>query len=279
MSTAASPTARRGRPADPAAPVAFRYMLAAEFTKLRSVRSTRWSLAAAVVVCLGGTVLATWVYTRQWDTMSPEDRAHVLGDPTGLVLQPAAVFGQLALCVLGVVSAAGEYGTGTVRATLLAVPRRLRVLAAKSVVLCGLVLAVTEAVAGAAFAAGREVLRPHVALSPGDPGVPRALLGFGLYLTPTAFTGLAVGVLLRHVAGAVACVVAAAFVLPAVLTSLPGPVGRYAEAVLPGMAGQQLMSSGYGDPLLSPWQGSAVMAAWAGLLWLATAYRLTRRDA
>lgn len=87
------------------------------------------------------------------------------------------------------------------------------------------------------------------------------------------------GVLLRHVAGAVACVVAAVFVLPAVLTSLPDPVGRYAEALLPGTAGQQLMSTGYGDPLLSPWQGFAVMVAWAALLWLAAARRFTRQAA
>jgi ABC-2 type transport system permease protein len=120
--------------------VGFGHLLLAEWTKLRSLRSTIWSLAAMVALTLGITGLATALYMGQWDSLPPADRQHLLADPIGLILQPGASYGQIAVCVLGVMVIAGEYATGMIRTSLLAVPRRTPMLAAKATVFAALVL-------------------------------------------------------------------------------------------------------------------------------------------
>ena len=115
--------------------VRFQDIALSEWTKIRSLRSTAWSFAALVVVSVGFSILATSIYTANWDHLSADDRVNMVEDPIGLILQPGAAWGQIAMCVLGVLLFAGEYSTGMIRATMLAVPRRTPVLAAKFAVL------------------------------------------------------------------------------------------------------------------------------------------------
>jgi ABC-2 type transport system permease protein len=265
-----------GRPAR----AGFGHLLLAEWTKLRSVRSTVWSLAVMVVVSLGVTALATTVYTARWDALEPADRRQLLADPIGLILQPGSSYGQIAVCVLGVMVIAGEYSSGMIRASLLAVPGRTAMLAAKAVVFAALVFVVAELTALTSFLLGRAILRARVAVSLADPGVLRAVVGLGLYLAVMGLLALAVGALVRHVAGAVAGTLGLVLVLSPLSLLLPGRLGQRVSAYLPGNAGQAIMSSGQGsDALLSPWQGFGVLCLWAALLLGAAAWLLERRDA
>jgi ABC-2 type transport system permease protein len=260
--------------------VGFGHLLLAEWTKLRSLRSTAWSLAVMVALTLGITGLATALYMGQWDSLPPADRQHLLADPTGLILQPGASYGQIAVCVLGVMVIAGEYATGMLRASLLAVPRRTPMLAAKAVVFAALVFVVAELIAFPSFFIGRANLRRHVPISLGDPGVLRAVVGLGLYLAVMGLFALAIGALVRHVAGAIACALGFVLVVSNLAGLLPGRLGEHVNAYLPGNAGQLIMSSGH-DPgaLLSPWQGFGVLCLWTALLLGAAAWQLQRRDA
>jgi ABC-2 type transport system permease protein len=260
--------------------VGFGHLLLAEWTKLRSLRSTLWSLAAMVALTLGITGLATALYMGQWDSLPPADRQHLLADPIGLILQPGASYGQIAVCVLGVMVIAGEYATGMIRTSLLAVPRRTPMLAAKATVFAALVFVVAELIAFPSFFLGRANLDRHVPVSLGDPGVLRAVVGLGLYLAGMGLFALAIGALVRHVAGAIACVLGLVLVVSNLTGLLPGRLGEYVNAYLPSNAGQQLLSSGQ-DPgqLLSPWQGFGVLCVWTALLLGAAAWQLQRRDA
>jgi hypothetical protein len=121
-----------------------------------------------------------------------------------MILQPAVNFGGIGVCVLAVMAVAGEYSTGMIRASLLAMPQRLPMLAAKAVVLAVVVFAVGELAAVAAFGLGRTMVDPRVHLSLTDPALLRAIPGFGLYLCVLGLFALGIGALVRHVAGAIA---------------------------------------------------------------------------
>jgi ABC-2 type transport system permease protein len=122
----------------------------------------------------------------------------VLADPVGFILGTGIGLGQLAIAVLGVLIITSEYSTGVIRASLLAVPRRLPVLAAKAVVFAVLLLVVTEIVAFCSFFVGSAILHAHVPVALGDAGVTRAVIGAGLYLTVLGLLALAIGTMIRH---------------------------------------------------------------------------------
>jgi ABC-2 type transport system permease protein len=269
------PRARHDRDA-----VGFGHLLLAEWTKLRSLRSTTWLLAVMVALTLGISGLATALFMAQWDSLQTADRQHLLVDPIGLILQPGASYGQIAVCVLGVMVIAGEHSTGMIRTSLLAVPRRTPMLAAKAAVFAALVFVVAELIAFPSFFIGQANLQRHVPISLGDPGVLRAVVGLGLYLAVMGLFALAIGALIRHVAGAIACALGFVLVVSGLTALLPGRLGERMSAYLPGDAGQQILSSGH-DPgaLLSPWQGFGVLCLWTALLLGAAVWRLQRRDA
>ena len=105
--------------------------------------------------------------------------------------------------MLGVLVITSEYSSGVIRASLLAVPRRLPVLAAKAVVFAVLLLVVTEIVAFCSFFVGSAILHAHVPVSLSGSGVTRAVAGAGLYLTVLGLLALAIGTMIRHTAGAI----------------------------------------------------------------------------
>lgn len=279
-SSLASRPAQLGR-FEGAEPLRLRDVVVAEWTKLRSLRSTAWSFAAYVAASIGFSVLATSLYTAKWEHLGAADRRQMIEDPIGLILQPGALWGQIALCVLGAMIFTGEYSTGMIRSSMLAVPRRTPVLLAKAGVLAGLTFAVAEIVAFTSFFAGRAIISQHVPISLGDPGVLRAVVGTGIYLALTALFALSIGAVVRHVAGAITLVLALTLVLPAVSSVLPGRSGTYLADYIPGgQAGQMIMSSGHGSRtyILSPWQGLAVCCAWTAVALVFAAMSLSRRD-
>jgi ABC-type transport system involved in multi-copper enzyme maturation permease subunit len=281
--TAASPaTAAHQEPAGqpPPGPAGFGHLLAAEWTKIRSVRSTIWSLALLVILTLGFTALFTWLTVLQWDKADPAQRAQIAADPVSTILGSGLEFGQLTICVLGVLVISAEYSTGVIRASLLAVPRRIPMLAAKAVVFAALVLVVGELVTFLSFFIGKPILSSHVPVSLGDPGVTRAVIGGGLYLTVLALFAMAIGGIIRHTAGAITGVIGFVLVLAPLAQLIPGTIGKYVHAYLPSEAGQ-LIGRAHEQPgqVLSPWQGFGVFCLWTAVLLGLAMYLLKRRDA
>lgn len=255
-------------------------LMRAEWTKLRSVRSTVWSLLLLVVLTLGFTALFTALTVSQWSKTSVEQQQQIVADPVAMILGAGFQLSQLAICVLGVLVMASEYSTGMIRSSLLAVPKRTPMLWAKSVVFALVVFLVAELAAVASFFIGSAILRPKAPVSLGDPGVARAVVGAGLYLAVLALFALAIGALLRHTAGAITGVIAFVLVLSPLTLLLPGRFGDYVHGYLPSEAGQLIAKAHQGpDDLLSPWQGFAVFCLWTAALLGLAAYLLKRRDA
>jgi ABC-2 type transport system permease protein len=281
--TTTSPVTPARESAGPAAGrrAGFAGLLRAEWTKIRSVRSTVWTLITFVVVCIGFTSLITWLTETHWyGPQAPARDARAIADPVGFILGTGVGLGQLAICVLGVLIITSEYSTGVISASLLAVPRRLPVLAAKAVVFAILLLVVTEIVAFCSFFAGSAILHAHVPVSLSGTGVTRAVIGAGLYLTVLGLFALAIGTMIRHTAGAIATAIGVVFVLPILSGLLPSSWGAHINAYLPEQAGTLIThTQEQSGNLLSPWQGFGVLCIWTVLALAAAAYLLERRDA
>jgi ABC-2 type transport system permease protein len=282
MTTTSSVTPTR-EPADPAAGrrAGLGGLLRAEWTKIRSVRSTVWTLVTFVVVCIGFTALITWLTETHWyGPQAPARDARASADPVGFILGTGIGLGQLAICVLGVLIITSEYSTGVIHASLLAVPRRLPMLAAKAVVFAVLLLVVTEIVAFCSFFAGSAILHAHVPVSLSGSGVTRAVVGAGLYLTVLGLFALAIGTMIRHTAGAIATAIGVVFVLPFLSGLLPSSWGAHINAYLPEQAGTLIThTQEQSGDLLSPWQGFGVLCIWTVLALAVAAYLLEHRDA
>ncbi|MDI6521489.1 ABC transporter permease [Streptomyces coelicoflavus] len=261
-------------------PAGFAGLMLSEWTKIRSVRSTVWSLAVLVVLTLVFTGLFMKMGIANWDDTNAAQRAEMRMDPTGTILGSGILLSQLAVCVLGVMAIASEYSTGMIRASLLAVPRRVPVLAAKSAVFGLLVLVVGEVTAFGSFFVGAPILDGKAPVALGDAGVVRAVVGCGLYLALLGLFALAVGAIVRHTAAAITTVVGFVLVITPMAGMLPGSVGEHIHAWLPTEAGFMITQqhARAGD-LLGPWEGLGVLALWTAALMAVAAVQLRRRDA
>ena len=161
-------------------------------------------------------------------------------DPASVSTSGLAI-AQLAIAVLGVLYISSEYSTGMIRTSLTAVPKRGRVLAAKSLVYAAVTFIVGEVISFVAFFLGQALINGHAPRAAlGDPGVARAVVGAGLYLTALAILAVAVGTLLRHSAAAITCMVAVLFVLPGIAQALPDSWRHPVTEFWPTQAGSQL---------------------------------------
>lgn len=280
--TAATPQAVQVPAATPARRRAgFGHLLLTEWTKLRSVRSTLWTLVIFVVVTWGLTYLLTWLTLHALDAGRQDARsATFAADPVNFILRACFSLGQLAICVLGVLAITSEYSSGTIRASLLAAPRRLPMLAAKGCVFAALVFVIGEAVAFGSFYIGAAVVHSKFSVSLSQPGVTRAVIGTGLYFTVLGLFALALGTLIRHTAGAITTVIGLVLVIFPLTALLPYSWGAHINAYMPTVAGQ-LIAADKQQPgaLLTPWQGFGVFCAWTALLLIIGGYLLKRRDA
>jgi ABC-2 type transport system permease protein len=266
--------------ADPGGRGGFSRLLLSEWTKLRSVRSTVWSLLLLAILTLGFTALFSWLTVSHWDQNSREEKLQVMNDPVSLILGAGFQLSQLAICVLGVMVMASEYSTGMIRSSLLAVPKRTPMLLAKSVVFVVLVFVVGELVAFPSFFLGAPIVHSKAPVSLGDPGVLRAIIGAGLYLAMLGLFALAVGAIVRHVAGAITGIIGFVLVLAPLAQLLPGSLGNHIHAYLPTEAGHLVAQARQGpNDLLTPWQGFGVFAIWTAVLLAVALYLLNRRDA
>ncbi|MEU4192150.1 ABC transporter permease [Kribbella sp. NPDC026611] len=192
----------------------------AEWVKLRSLRSTWYTLGTLLVLGLGITTLTMSSMHRQYFEASPADRA--AWDPTGQSLKTYIV-AQLVVGVLGILIVTSEFATGLIQTTLAANPRRSRLLAAKSLVATVVAAAAGQLLMFAAFLLGQAVLAAQdvPSASLGDPGVFSAVIGGGLYLSAIALLALGLGAIMRATAGALATLVGIVFLVPALSGLFP----------------------------------------------------------
>ncbi|MDN3357812.1 ABC transporter permease subunit [Actinomadura sp. DC4] len=254
-------------------------VLNSEWIKLRTLHSTFWSLLAATAATFGLGLLFSWGFAGRL----ADPKRHIDDAASLAVIVPLRSYAvaQLAVGVLGVMVITGEYSTGTIRATLASVPRRLPVLWAKAAVFGAVVLVLMEAVSFVTFFGGQAILSTrHVQATLSSPQALRIVIGVGLYLTVVGLLGTALGTIIRSTAGAIAALFGILLVLPGMgevldLTSW----GRHITPYLPSNAGGALLTNEPDPGSLGPWTGFGYFASYTVIAMAVAAYLLKRRDA
>jgi ABC-2 type transport system permease protein len=238
-------------------------VLHAEWTKVRTVPGTPWLLAGVVAfTVLLGALAASAMPAG--------------GDPAKSALMGIAL-GQAVVVVLGVTTVSGEYGTGMIRTTLTAVPRRLNVLAAKGFVVTTLTLAAGTAAVLVSVATGHLYLSQ---LSLSDGSILRAAVGSVLYLGLIALLSIGVAALVRDAATAVGVVLALLYLTPLVTSLVSDPDWHdRLQKISPMTAGLAVQATVNLDAeSIGPWQGLGVLALWAAGALLVGGAALRLRD-
>ncbi|MDQ2741222.1 MAG: ABC transporter permease, partial [Chloroflexota bacterium] len=252
-------------------------VLHSEWTKLRSVRSTYWTLLAAAAVTIGLGAILSVFYIHNYTTMSAADWAGF--EPTSYALS-GLFLAQLAIGVLGALVITSEYGTGMIRTTFAVVPQRRLVLGAKALVFTAVtgVTGVVSCLVG--FFLSQAILSTHhLQTTIGAPGVLRAVIGGGLYLAVLGLLAFGIGAIIRHTAGAISAVFGLVLVVPTIALFLPSSWSNEISPYLPSNAGRAVFSVGHQAHTLAPWTGLAVFCAYAVIALLVAGFLLTRRDA
>ncbi|MGW2683806.1 ABC transporter permease [Streptomyces sp. NPDC001414] len=247
-----------------------------EWTKIRSVSSTVWTLSLAVVVSVALGTLLSALANSHFSDMPARER--VSFDPTNISFA-GLTLGQLAMIVFGVLVVSNEYSTGMIRTSLAAVPQRATFLFSKIAVAAGLALAVGLLTSFAAFFLGQAMLGSHRAHL-GDTGVLRAVIGGGLYMTLIAVFSMGVATMLRSPLLSLGILMPFFFLISNILGNVDATkkIGRF----LPDQAGSHIMEvvPRAGDDVpYGPWGGLGVMGLWVVAALIGGYALLKRRDA
>jgi len=277
-----------------------------EFTKIRSVRSTYWTLFALIVVCVGIGALFSWGEAAQMARLASgaglfRNGVQVNGPPPANIIahlravrvaRAASVslfgllIGQLIIVVLGALTITAEYSTGMIRTSLSTMPRRGTVFASKAVVFAVVALVTGLITSFLAFFVGQAIMSAqHINTTLGHPGVLRSVIGGGLFLAVCGLLSFGLGALLRHTAGAIATAIGLLFVLWILGNFLPSPPsGWFGQADLdkwiPFNAGSGIwQNQTNGTNPFSPWVGFGVFCAYAAVVLIAGLILFRKRDA
>jgi ABC-type transport system involved in multi-copper enzyme maturation permease subunit len=283
-----------------------RGVLASEFTKLRSVRSTYWTIFALVVVSVGIAAIA--------GAASASDLHNNPGDKAGFDATQASLigffeFGQLIVAVLGALVITTEYSTGMIRTSLTAMPRRGTVYAGKLLVFTAATLVFSVVTSFIAFFVGQSLLSGSgvagslfhnvkvpldtikvgqnaatfagsVTVTPGM--VLTAIIGSALFVTAVGLIAFGLGTIIRHTAGSITSAVGLMFVVPIIVQVLPSSWRDDIMRFFPDAAGRMLsLTVGQNDDqhLWSAWPQFGVTLVYALVLLVIGAYLFRRRDA
>ncbi|HEX5190295.1 MAG TPA: ABC transporter permease subunit [Streptosporangiaceae bacterium] len=271
-----------------------------EFTKIRSVRSTYWTLLALVLACVGIGSLFSWGQTQRLlrfehgttlrgAKVPPGAFEHIANE---IRSQAASIslfgllFGQLIIIVLGALAITSEYSTGMIRTSLTALPRRGTVFAAKAVVFSLVALVVGLVTSFLAFFAGQAILSTqNVSVTLGQPNVLRTVIGGGLFLAVCGLLSFGIGAMLRHTAGAIAAGIGLTFVLWILSQFLPGPPSGWfgqedIDKWIPFNAGSSIWENqANGLHPFSPWIGFGVFCGYMAVAVIGGLIVFLRRDA
>jgi ABC-2 type transport system permease protein len=257
--------------------------LRSELTKIRSVRSTYWSLIALVVITVGISALFAFGHAQNFSQMPPfaqvHQRAQFISQATETSLF-GLILGQLVIAVLGALTVTSEYSTGMVRTSLSVMPRRGTWFAAKAVVFGGIALVTGLVTSFASYFVGQAILSTqHINSSIGQPGVLRAVIGGGLFLAACGLLSFGLGAVLRHTAGAITAAIGLLFVLFILSGFLPDNWAVHIDKWIPFNAGGAIWENVSGNTMFSPWTGFAVFCGYAAIALAAGLILFRRRDA
>jgi ABC-2 type transport system permease protein len=236
--------------------------LRAEWTKLRTVTSTGWMLIGAAIVTVAGS--ATVAAATHVTSGGPED-------PTKISLS-GIYLGQTIIAVLAVLTISDEYSSGMIRTTLVALPRRLMVLAAKATNVAALTVAAGLLAVAGCLIAGRLML-PADGLNPAHgynfisishgPTM-RAAGGSVVYLVLIALLSLGIATAIRDTAVSIGVVLGVLYLPPILAQAVSDPLRRHLQQVAPMTAGLAIQATTNLRSLpVAPWTGLGVLAAWA----------------
>ncbi|MER7895920.1 ABC transporter permease [Streptomyces sp. NPDC096046] len=247
-----------------------------EWTKIRTVASTVWTLSLVVVVTIALGMLISALSKNEFDSMNARDRAQF--DPTFISFAGMGL-GQLAMIVFGVLVVSNEYSTGMIRTSLAAVPRRGSFLFSKIAVASALALLVGLVTSFAAFFLGQAMLGSHRA-EIGDPGVLRAVIGGGLYMALIAMFSMGVAAMLRSPMLSLGILMPFFFLISNILGNVDATkkVGQF----LPDQAGSKIMQVVTpidDDTPYGPWGGLGIMGLWVLAALIGGYVLLRKRDA
>ena len=253
-------------------------VLRSEWTKLSTLRSTRWSLLAAFVAMAGLGPLIAAAQMARWSHLRPQERLTFDAINSGVGGWHLA---QLAIGVLGVLVMTGEYTTGMIRSSLMAVPRRLPVLWAKLIVFALVTFVLMLIASLISFLAVQAILtQHHVQRSLSSPGALRVVIGTALFLMVLSALCLGLGTILRNTAGGIAAFVGLLFVLPGISAILSSSVNDSISPYLPLNAGTTVATHTFDNSHhLAPWGGFALFCGYAAVAIILAAVTLMRRDA
>lgn len=253
-------------------------VLTSEWTKIRTVSSTTWTLISAFVVTVAMGAALCAVMNSQFDQLAPEERATF--DPTYISFS-GMILGQLAMVVFGVLVVGTEYSSGMIRTSLAAVPQRATFLLGKMLVAGVLALVVGLATSFATFFLGQALLGDH-RTDIGADNVLRAVVGGGLYMGLIAIFSMGVAAMLRSSMLSLGILMPFFFLVSQILTAVPGAktVARY----FPDQAGSKIMQvvpdALNSDPApYGPWAGLLIMVAWVAASVIGGLLVLKKRDA
>jgi ABC-2 type transport system permease protein len=254
-----------------------RDLLAAEWLKLRTVRSSYLMILAAAGVALFVAIALANLNASQ---LRPHPGPAGLEDSVSYAFKGFAV-AQLIMAVFGALAISGEYGSGLIRTTFTAKPQRTSVLAAKAAVVGASALVTGEALAFACFVSSQAFLARHGGASLWAPHVLPAVLGGGCYLAVVAVIGVGIGALVRHTAGAITVVVAFLYLVPSIGSALPYPLNWDFANLFPSTAAQQITSVAVSPAshALQAGPSYALLAGYAIGIPCLAAWLLRRRDA
>lgn len=257
----------------PRSGVNFGRVLKSEWIKVTTVPSTVILISTTVVVMIGLALLFAWTLG-----LAPDD-----APSSGATSVPSSglAFGQLLVASLAVVLIASEWGTGMIRATMVAVPGRTQALVAKAAVIAGISFFVGFLSALLSYLVTQPILNAQgIDFALTDDGVFLSVVNSGTFLALVAVISMSIGTLLRNTAGGVVTAVGIFFVLPVILQALSGLAEWVADAArfLPGEAGLQLVAITTPDGALTRMEGGLTMAAWALVLLILALFVTKKRD-
>ena len=250
-----------------------------EFIKIRSVRSTYFTLIAFILAGIGFSVLFAAGQVSHWGN----SQSGIGFNATTPTLIGVVMLGELIIVVLGALTITSEYGTGMISTSLTVMPRRVVLLAAKAIVFTAVMLAVSLPTSFAAYYAGQAIFATkHANSTLSDPNVLRAVLLAGLVVPLFGLLALGLGAIIRHTAGAITSLLGLIFLLPLLAQALPNSwyqdIARWmpgGEALHPIIATDRF----YSPYLFGAWGQFAVIAGWAAAALILGGWLLHRRDA
>ncbi len=249
----------------------------AEWIKFRSVRSTVLGFVVTAVLTLGISALITSVIRGHWTTMDPLSK--LTFDPVSTSLG-GTLFAQFAVGVIGALFITSEYSSGSIRTTLAAVPQRLRVIAAKAIVLTVSMLIVAEVLSFVTFLMGQAIFAGVVpTASLATTAVLRSVILAGVYLTLLALLGFALGLILRQSAACITVFTSLLLVVPIIVFLLPQSWQNAFSKYEPSALGRAMMSTAPPSQMFGAGSATVILIIYVAVAGVVGSLLFLRRDA